>query len=311
MAALEPEAASATVACAAALGAAGGWALGSLFFERLLRSHTELSAAAANFFKNSLALIVFAFILGGLPQLGAESWILFAVSGVFGFALGDALYFAALPRCGIQLTALCANLTPAIAVITAYLFLGEKLSTGILLAMVVIGTGIVLVLSDLPTEQQVDRSHRRSGLILALISAATQALAIVLGRGGFQNGATLLEGTVARLVGGVLAAVVFALVGAKLGKSKGPPKGSLIIGWTKPRLLRALLWPSFMTAVLLLPLHSAALQGAPGGLAAVLLTTTPLFTLPLARFSGHAVGKRTVFGTLLGLAGAAMAVSLA
>ncbi|MEM7517050.1 MAG: hypothetical protein AAF368_09040, partial [Planctomycetota bacterium] len=64
-----------------------------------------------------------------------------------------------------------------------------------------------------------------------------------------------------------------------------------------------LVLPTIFAAVLVLPLHSFAVRGAPGGVSAALLATTPLFTLPiLAAFGGRA-GWRTWVGTLIGFLG--------
>ena len=61
--------------------------------------------------------------------------------------------------------------------------------------------------------------------------------------------------------------------------------------------------PAFFAAVLCLPLHGYALRGAPGGVTAVLLGTTPLFTLPIVLARGEGAGWRTIAGTLIGFVG--------
>ncbi|MDF1839394.1 MAG: hypothetical protein P1V35_16120 [Planctomycetota bacterium] len=98
-------------AIAAGLFSAAVWGVASILFTRFLRDHKgerPPSPAGANLFKNSLALLCFLAIWplmgGALPGTEVTLWLL--ASGALGFALGDSLYFAALPRCGVQTTAM-------------------------------------------------------------------------------------------------------------------------------------------------------------------------------------------------------------
>jgi drug/metabolite transporter (DMT)-like permease len=83
-----------------------------------------------------------------------------------------------------------------------------------------------------------------------------------------------------------------------------PELRELVSPFTSSRLARGLLPATFFAAVLILPLHSLAVRGAPGGVSAALLATTPLFTLPLGLAFGIRPSGRTVLGTAIGFAGA-------
>ena len=311
-------------AAGAAVVSAGLWAVGTVLFSRVLskRSGASPSAASANLFKNLLALAAFLlgwWILGGAaPDARSSAWLL--ASGVAGFALGDTCYFAALPRCGAHTTAMLGNLGPPLAVLLAFVLFGEALEPRTLLAMAVTLGGVLCVLTDpvrRAREPAVTKLRaatlqaRRTGIGLATLAAVFQALAIVVGRGGFQ-GVGILPGSVVRLAGGVLGAFTLALGFDILGRGRAPvPDGershlaSLARPWRERAVFSRFLAPAVVAAVLCLPLYGFAVREVKGGVAAVLFATTPLFTLPITRVLGERSGPRTVFGTLLGFAGVA------
>jgi hypothetical protein len=69
--------------------------------------------------------------------------------------------------------------------------------------------------------------------------------------------------------------------------------------------MRALLIPTFFATLVSLPLHSATVQVAPGHLSALILSTSPLFILPLGFKFGVRQGPISVLGTLIGFGGVA------
>ena len=301
--------ASALFASLAALGAAAGWGVGTTLFERALRgdgSERPPGAAAANLFKNTLAVVTFsaaALLLGSVwPQAGA--WRPLVGGGLLGFAIGDTATFAALPRCGVQVTTLCGNLIPPIAALLGFAFLGERLALTTLVAMGVCIAGIALVILDRSAPSPPAHT-RRAGLAFAFVAALSQGIAIVAGRSGF-DGVELLPGTVARLCGGLGGALVLTLVQAGFvrGASSARPLTELFRPWFHPRLGLRLIPAAFFAAILVLPFHSIGLRGLPSGVSAALFATTPLFTLPIGRlFFGARFGWRSVVGTLIGFAG--------
>jgi drug/metabolite transporter (DMT)-like permease len=300
------------LAGAAAVGAAGLWAVGTTLFQRVLAQPGEggPTAPSANLFKNVCAASIFAAIVlvtgRALPDAGAAGWL--ALSGILGFALGDTLYFAALPRCGAHTTAMLGNLAPPFAALAAWLVLGEVLAPATLVSMGVVLCGILLVLSEGSSgaggAPGATPAMHRAGVAFAVVSALTQALAIVVGHDAFE-GVEVLPGTLARLAGGILAAPLIAMVIPPAGARRRGAGAQLVGRAFRPANARRLIVPVLFAAVLTLPLHSFALRGAPGGVSAVLFATTPLFTLPLALALGRRTGPRTWLGTLIGFAGVA------
>jgi len=303
-----------TLALCAALFSAGTWALASLLLARLdRRSPPELrpSAAAVNFFKNALAWAVFLALWCGSGEAWLSErvlgWLL--LSGLLGFTLGDTMYFAALPRAGVQTSAMVGLLNVPLAAILGWVWLGQQLSWGMVGAMGVVLGGVMLVVSDRYPSAQRHRhpaTTRRGGVLLAFGAALTWALAVVAGNAAMQ-GQGIFAGGLARLSGGVLSALLLA---AGLGLASGGRAGAqselgrLLAPLTHARLTLLLLPVACCASLLsLVPFHFA-MRELTSGMLALLVSTTPLFTLPLAKAFGEPrPGKRAVVGTIVGLAG--------
>lgn len=297
----------------AALGSAATWAVGSHLFRRSLATGGASdapapTAAAANLFKNALAFALFAIVVafsgGNLPAV--ERWPALLASGLFGFAIGDTLYFAALPRCGVQIAAMVGLVHVPAAVILGWIVHGERLAPLALLGAAAIVAGVCLVLSEAPRGPAFDARTRRIGITCAAIAALAQAVGVVVGHGAMQ-GAEILGGTLARMSGGIVGAFVIAVaVGLASSSSRvGVELGSLVRPWRAPRNRRGLVLAAVFGSVIGLPLFHLALRGLPSGVAAVLFATTPLFTLPIGLAFGERHGVRAALGALIGLAGVA------
>lgn len=295
----------------AGLASAAGWAVGSHLFGRALLRHADLAPQAANLFKNTVTLLVFGTLCGlagwGPATDGSVPWLL--VSGFFGFALGDALYFAAMPLCGVQLAALTGTSIPPLAALLGWA-LGKpapNLETFAFMGLVLCGLAIVVTdSSGRASTGKHSAKDRRRGFWLGCLAALCQAFAIASGNLGFGSveptAAGVLPGTSLRLAGGVVGALLLALL------VRGPRRAGLqrltqpLHRWS---LARVLLVPTFVATILNLPLHSYALSDLPPGTSAILFATTPLFTLPVGLALGSRYGWRTWAGTLLAFGGVA------
>ncbi|MBK7874866.1 MAG: DMT family transporter [Planctomycetes bacterium] len=306
---------SSTLASFAALGAAFTWGLGSLLFSRSLAhvpAREPLSPAAANLFKNLLALGLFAGAAIGLgealPPLAA--WPRLLVSGAFGFALGDTLYFAALPRIGVQKSAMLGELNVPFTASLSFVFLGERFAPWLLAAMAVVLLGVTVVVSEAPKVDSAPSSRARAGVACAIGAALFQSLGVLVGHAGME-GAGVLGGTIVRMLGGCAAAFAVAPIGAWIARERPTREWARLV---RPITDRALWKPLGLAAlfgsVLGLPLFHLALRELDPGLAMVLFATTPLFTLPITRFFGEHHGARAWIGSWLGFAGVAWIVWL-
>lgn len=292
----------------AALGASATWGLGSLFFRRLLGRASALrppSPGALNLFKNSVAAcaIGLLWMIGGaeLPTRESLPWLV--ASGLLGFSIGDTLYIAALPRAGVQRAAMVVLLQVPLAALIAYLCFDSRLSWGVIGSMVVLLAGVLLVLAEAGDDAPQARAARRRGLLL--VSAATLAYGvnIVLGHRGLASGA-LFGGSLVRVGAGIVGAFLVTPL-----EQRVVPVPEAFAELSRPLRERGLLGPLLLAvaanSIIGLPLFHFALHGLEPGIAAVLCSTTPLFTLLLGRFFGERHGALAWLGTLVGFAGIA------
>lgn len=313
----------------AGLGAAFSWGLGCLLFDRAQSRPPAAvgygveppSAAGMNLFKNTVAIVVFfgATQILGMSMPGPSAWPFLFLSGVVGFAIGDSMYFAAFPKAGVQLTAMIGNLTPPLAGLLAWGFLGETFSLAALGWMGVVILGISLVVLDpvgaprkgLPVE----KGQRLVGIGLAFGSAVSQAAGIVMAYSVFKE-VGILPGTVLRLAGGISLALPIAMFvgwlhGAEPKAHRRSFAGALaglgeVVRPLHSRVLFGMLIvPTIVATIISLPMHSYAVREAPSHLSSLVLATSPLFILPLGRLFGARHGVLSVVGTLVGFGGLA------
>jgi len=292
----------------AALGAASTWALGSLLFRRLLSKVSAVrppSPGALNLHKNSLAALAIGvlWLIDGahLPSRESLPWLV--GSGLLGFSIGDTLYIAALPRAGVQRAAMMVLLTVPLASLLAFGLFESRLTAGVLASMAVVLAGVLLVLLDEGDNAPQARAERRRGLWLVGVATLVYSVNIVLGHKGLSSGA-LFGGSLVRVFSGILGAFLVAPL-----EQRVVPVANAFSELTRPLRERALLRPLLLAvaanSIIGLPLFHYALRGLEPGIAAVVCSTTPLFTLLLGRFFGERHHAIAWVGTLVGFAGVA------
>ena len=304
-----------TAALACALAAAASWAVASISLSRVLE-RGAVSPAAANLFKNGVAasfFLVLALAGGGRWPVG-DAWLWLFASGLLGFAVSDTLYFAAFRRCGVQTAATVMLLNVPIATVLSVPMVGDALDGRLLALMAIVLGGVLIVTLDGsgvedPEGHRIPPRTRAIGVLLAVGAATAIGTAVPLGRGRFE-GVDVFTGGFVRLLGGAAGAIPLALL-AGLGRSSSP--GRELRRLVEPLLVApgpASVWGraslvGVSCAVLgLLPYHYA-MRELPGGLAAVLFSSTPLFTLPLCLLIGQRAGPLAILGTGVGFAGVA------
>ncbi len=308
----EPTLSGSTLAAMAALAASATWGLGSLLFARLLRDGGA-SPNAANLYKNTLAALCFVAILAATNEhlpAGDDLLVLLA-SGALGFAAGDTLYFAALPRAGVQTTAVVCQIHTPLVVLIDWLVYDDMLPARSLWCIPLVLVGVLLVVFD-GGRREADRMRRWSGIGMAAVAATVMAVAVVIG-GEAMDDEALWGGTVVRMAGGIAGSIALGAGlalwrGARRAQDPARPLVELLAPWRDARLAKALLLAAFFGSIIGLPLYHIALRDLPSGAAAALFATTPLFTLPLGFFFGERHGWRAWVGTIVGFVGVALLV---
>jgi len=188
----------------AALTTAFIWSIGSLFFTSAGRCIGALNV-------NRIRL-VFGVTLLGITLYLTKGWLLppgitddhliyLALSGIIGLVIGDSFLFSAMVILGTRLTMLIYALSPAIAAITAFIFIGETLDILSIVGIIVTLTGVIWVTS----ERRFDNKNGAikvspKGIVFAFLGGAGQAIGIVFAKMGMGDAVDPLAGTFLRMV---------------------------------------------------------------------------------------------------------------
>ena len=259
---------------------------------------------ALNFFKNSLALILFALtmIVMGQPLLRSHplsSYAVLFLSGVIGIGISDTLFFITLNRVGAGLQAIInTSYSPSI-ILLSFLFLGERLGP-VQVAGVVIILSAVLSLTW-PSKSRREPLPRRIvviGVLLGLATTFTQAISIVIIKPQLGE-LPLLWANFWRLGGGLVASAFLLVI---------IPGGRVSLAALREVRIWPLMIPgSVMGTYVSLLFWLGGMKYTLASTAAALNQTATLWTFALAVFFLHepVTGKR-LFGLVLGVVGVAM-----
>ncbi len=302
---LTPATPSAAASAAAALAGALCWTLATLLWRRI---PPTLTATQLNLCKTLLAFLL------QLPLLALVQWpvgqgkalLVLALSGVVGIAWGDSLFFAALRRLGTRRSLTLTAGGPALTALGGWVALGEHPHPPQW-----VGIGLICLAVGLVAHQQPQGGPLPPttlpwiGVALALAAMACGSAGALLARSALRSGEvpTLLASTL-RLGGATL-----VLAPALSPWGRGPRQREGRGEW------RRLPWPTLVVATLLgtslgILLQQMALAGLPGGLAAALLSTSPVMALPFAHLEGDRPGAGGLLAALAATAGVSLVAGL-
>ena len=283
----------------AALVAALCWAIASVGWGRAGRAVPPLEL---NFIKGSVAVVLLTITLAlrGDLLVGVEwraVWLL-ALSGAVGIGLGDTAYFEAINALGARRALLLTMLAPPLAGIVAWVSLGERLAPTAWIGMALTIAGVAWVITERIPGSGKPAAHLVRGVWMGVLAALTQVLGAVLTRAAFsQTSVTPLFSALLRMSAAVV--VVFLWIVLSRPSRK----------WTIHRsrdMWGLVLAATFVGTYMGISLQQFAFKFANTGVAQTLLSTSPLFILPITMALGEKVSPRAVAGVVVALAGIAM-----
>lgn len=230
---------------------------------------------------------------------GSTRFMWFGISGLIGFAVGDAVLFESFLHLGPRLSMLVMTLWPVFAALMAGIFLGENLGIYRILAMLVTLSGIAWVVSDRSQAGSPDKpKHLTKGLLLALGGALGQSTGFIFSKFGLAGDFHPVSANLIRVCAGTLALSGWILFKGEMGSTMGRLKD------TKATWLIAAGAAAGPVIGVVLSLY--AQSHAPQGVAATLMSLSPVVLLPVSAFLyKEKITWRAVAGTLLTLSGAA------
>jgi drug/metabolite transporter (DMT)-like permease len=194
----------------AALGSAASWAMGAFLFKRL---GLQIPPVPLTLAKSTLGLVILAVVAFSFGPVSVPwtSLLLLLFSGFLGIAVADALFFKALNAISAHTVVQMMTLGQILTIFLAYLFLQEPLSPTTGLSVTAIIGGVALVSYSQVREE--GTSDSLPGLVAGLLSVVAMALSVIVAKLGVA-GTDALSGTLIRMLGGVLGALLlFRLIG--------------------------------------------------------------------------------------------------
>lgn len=275
------------------------WATVGVVLAALTRRLDTFTIAAARVTLGSLFLVPLLLgihLNGGLGTVPPMGVVLLAVSGVVSLGIGDTLYVASLPSMGVARAhpiSIC--LFPLFTFILALTLLNEVITLYTAIGSALIVGGVVLVV--LSGQAQRNPALPRQGLGRGLALVVTAAALWAAGFGLLKVGAVGMNPAVAgfiRLSAAALALLLF------LALRRRPLR---IAAWGR-RTWAGLAWTGAGAATSAGALIVLAVSYAGVAKVSVLVSTSPLFALPLALlFLGERVTWRTALGTAVAVLG--------
>jgi drug/metabolite transporter (DMT)-like permease len=285
----------------AATSAAALWAMATVLYGRAgrvippVRLNAIKGVFVCGLFTLTLLVLGTDFV-GDLRQTPTRVLVLLALSGVVGISLGDSFYFAGVNRLGARRTTLLSLTATPMVVLGDVAVLGERLPWLAWVGIAVTLVGVVwVVLERTPADEAGDRRHAMAGIGFGLLAAIGQAGGALLNKAALDaSSLDPLTTALWRLGTATLVLLPFAFRGG-VGKAT------------------AATWGIVAAAALIgtyggIWLQQTAFDAAPAGPVQTLLSTTPIFVLPLAAWAGERVSLRAVIGAVMTVLGVGVLV---
>jgi len=297
-----------------ALATAVCWSFTAIFFSEAGR---RIGSFRVNSIRLLFAVAIYTIVLllttGRIfpEDLNRDQVLILALSGLIGLVIGDGCGFKALVMIGPRLTTLLWGTAPIMAVVIAWLFLGEQLDLIHISGVAITIGGVSWVVSERRFKNQnhfnltadhPDSGTLLKGILLGLMAAFGQAAGLVLSKHAMLNAGGTLDALPASFLRMLSSAIMIWLFAALRGKLIDTLRGLR----HAPAMLYAMggavfgpflgVWTSLI-----------AVATIPAGIAATLNATTPIWIIPnVIMFYKEKVSLRAVFGAIIAVVGVAI-----
>lgn len=295
----------------AATVAAMFWAVSVVLYRRLGR---VMPPVKLNITKGLIAVVILSSVLAvDWFWLGNQPWSmslaklgLMALSGVIGIGLGDTLFFAGLNRMGARRMLLLFTINPVITVLIAWALMYEPLSSLQILGIAMTCGGVAWVIAERNTAKS-DGHVDLLGVIYGIGAATCQASGYLLSRHVLLTGdMTPAASAWVRLLAGSLILLAFLPMDRFLKQSGG--QGHHHPAHPSKKQARIMFFAALMLGTVLgiWLMQISAKHADKAGVAATLLSTSPLFVLPIVALLGEHISRRAILGAFVTIIGVAL-----
>jgi drug/metabolite transporter (DMT)-like permease len=176
----------------AALATALLWTLSALAWTAAGKHVGAVAVGLIRLLVAAALIIVYSRIVRGLwlpSDADANTWLILGASGFFGYFLSDLCMLKAFLLIGPRRALLIGSLTPPMAAVFAWVWIGDRLTWSDWVAMGVTLSGVVWVMLEAPSveEHPSARQHRARGFALAALSSVAMAVGFVLSKQGIGD----------------------------------------------------------------------------------------------------------------------------
>lgn len=238
-------------------------------------------------------------------SISLEGFLLLALSGIMGLAVGDLMLYRAILIIGPTMAVLMLSLSAGVTAIMGWVFMGETLPMQAVLGIAIALSGVGIVITEhggsvLLPGQEIPRGKTLvMGVTLAGLAAVSLACGYVAQRMAMQTGVQPLWATFVRTSSG---GVVLWTLGFALGWAV-PAVRNLV----RIRPIRWLLLIASINAATGMWLASVAFAVAPAGVVATLIGLQPIIVaLVGAVWYRRKPSLRVLFGAVVAFTGTAL-----
>ena len=171
--------------------------------------------------------------------------------------------------------------------------------------MITVG-GVMLVVTEESGDEnmQGNKANLLPGILFGALAALGQAAGVVMTRSVLtRTNLTTLQSTIVRLVPALVALVIIIWILER--GSKKPVKGS-----RDKKLIGTVLLSSVIGGFVCLWLAQITIEHLPAGIAQTLISTSPIFILPMSALRGEKISVRAVIGAALAVVGITLILGL-
>ena len=286
---------------AAALSAAALWAFSSLLYTKV-----NLTAWGLNFAKIVVASMILLVQLAIVSRFNDQAmftapdwafWLL-GISGLIGLVIGDTCYFRSLQILGVRRCLIVTTTAPIFTAVLGWPFLGEKIYAVGMVGIALTVAGVVFVVNDRSTkddEPGLYPGSLSSGIGFGLAASLCQAIGAVMARHA-MTACGALEATLIRLASAAVCVLLVVTFKRQLVATL-----QRVFRWTVIRqLLPAIICGTWLGVWF----SQVAFQYVKAASAQTLLSTSPLFVLPLAWWlTGQKPTVRIMLGVVVAVVG--------
>ncbi|MFH0883122.1 MAG: DMT family transporter [bacterium] len=288
----------------AALGTAFLWSFSSMLFASAGRRIGSLTV-------NRLRLLVATLLLMGLHTLFTGSpiphgsplaWMWLALSGIIGFAIGDTLLFRTFVILGPRIGMVLMTLTPVFSALLALILLDQRMSLLQQSGMITVIAGVSwAVIHRPPLVTSSKEGPPALGIVLGILSSLCQATGLVLSRLGMDAGPPPLTANLMRLLSALAVMTLIFVFRGRIVEVAAALKDRIA--------LTQLTSASTFGPVVGVWLSLVAVNLAPIGIAATLMSISPVLLIPLSHFLlRERIHPQSVIGTGVAVIGVALLI---